>query len=706
MKYYIASDIPGRIRLRYGRNAFTARFESAIAAYFASLPYVEAVKVCYHTGSALLFYDKHKRNDLLTAAQRLLVSSLAPVEHADSEHVRLIDDSFKKILISSAFWQLFRRYLLPSPIRQIVTLIRAFRFIKKGWECLRKRRIGVEMLDASAVAVSLAQGNFNTASSIMFLLNLSEILEEHTRQKTKSMLAGSLLVHTDSAWVERSDGSVQIPVSELKLGDLVIVRTGVTIPVDGTVRRGEAVVNQSAMTGEPLGVFKKEGDSVFAGSVVEDGRIFIEVRALENETRISQIVDMISESESLKASIQSKAERIADKIVPFSFLLSLGVLALTRSLTKALSVLLVDYSCAIKLATPISVISAMQEAATRKIIVKGGKFFESLAEADTVVFDKTGTLTLAKPTVRKVVSVSEYSRDEVLRIAACIEEHFPHSMAQAIVRAAQAEGLEHEEMHTEVEYIVAHGIATSICGKRAVIGSHHFLFEDERIPLSAEQQKIMNREIASDSAIYLAVDGELIGFICINDPPRPEAAETVRRLRELGIRDVIMLTGDGEAAAELVSRQLGINRYHAQILPQDKANIINAIKAEGKKVIMVGDGINDTPALAAADVSISMQDSSDLAREVSDVTLLSSDLSQLVTSRILAQRLMRRIQRNFHLIVSVNTALLAMGIGNVLTPGAMALLHNTSTIAISAAATRRYLPAEEAPDLAAAVMES
>lgn len=692
MKFNVTSDIPGRIRLRYGRDVFPLEREAAVAAYFTALPHVEAAQICCHTGSVLLHYTGDVKSRLLKAARDLRLSELVTPEPTEEAGAQNINEEFKDKIFSAIGWQLIRSYLLPSPLRQLVTIVRALKFMRGGLQCLKERRIGVEVLDASAVAVSIGQGNFRTASSIMFLLSVSDLLESYTVKKTKSMLSASLMVHADTVWVDRSGRQVQIPMKELELGERVIVRTGSIIPVDGTVRAGEAVVNQAAMTGEPLGVFKKAGDSVFAGTVIEDGDIIIEVRALLSNTRISGIVDMISDSEDLKASVQGKAERLADKIVPFSFLLAAGVFVFTRNLTKALSVLLVDYSCAVKLATPISVISAMREASAHKVVVKGGKFFEAIAEADTIVFDKTGTLTVASPTVSRVVPMGDYSREEVLRLSACIEEHYPHSVARAVVRAAQAEDLHHEEEHTEVEYIVAHGIATTIHGKKAVIGSAHFVFEDEGVPLSAGQRLQIDAAMNGDSAIFLAIDGALVGMICISDPPRLEAAETIRRLRALGIREVIMITGDGEAAAKVVSRQLGVDRYFAQVLPQDKAEIVEALKKDGRKVIMVGDGVNDSPALAAADVSVSMKDSSDIAREVADITMLSSDLNQLVTVRLLGQRLMTRIQQNFNFIAVFNTALLALGLGNVLTPGTTALLHNASTIAVSAAGLRPSLP--------------
>lgn len=690
MKFFIVSDIKGRIRIRYGSNMFDKEQGAAIALYFRRLPYVYDVSVSHHTGSVLVYFTGGNRQNLLKEFTVLKLSELMILPLQGSGEGILTAD-FKRDFLKLILVKLFRRYLIPSPIREIVTLYLSLKFIRKGLSRLKKLEIGVEVLDATAVIASMAGSNFNSASNIMFLLSISEMLEEYTIKNTKNLLTESLMIHTDSIWVEQGGIEKKISTNELKIGDYVIVRNGTIIPVDGKVIRGDASVNQSSMTGEPLGVHKKVGDSVFAGTALEEGNLVIEVRSLQSDSRINQVVNLISESEELKASIQGRAERIADKIVPFSFLLSGLVFLLTRTPSKALSVLLVDYSCAIKLATPIAVISAMREASEHGIVVKGGKFFEAIAEADTIVFDKTGTLTKACPKVSKVVPMSGKDEKEILRFAACMEEHFPHSVARAIVNEATLQGLNHEEEHAQVEYIVAHGIATAIHGERAVIGSAHFLFEDESIPVTQEQRKFIDDNLGGDSAIFLAVGGKLEGFICITDPPRIEAGEAIAAMRSLGIKEIIMLTGDSKSAAEETCEKLGIDSYHAEILPEQKAEIIEKLKAEGKKVMMVGDGINDSPALAAANVSVSMKDSSDIAQEVADVLLLNSDLSQLVTVRILSQKMLRRIQNNFNAILAVNTGLLALGISNVITPSASALFHNLSTMGISALSMRPCL---------------
>jgi heavy metal translocating P-type ATPase len=690
MKYIVASDIPGRLRLRFGRGNFIVEQEYALEAHFSAVSGVVSANANSKTGSVLLRYSGVERELLLRKAKTLISGELellpAPIAKQN-----LLDDEFKRSIAGLVLRHFARRYLLPAPVRAVMTVIRAVKFWRRGLDALRRGRLEVEVLDAAAIGASISQGNYDTASSIMLLLRASELLEAHTLQRTKMLLSDSLTTNADTVWVERGGVEIRIPASELSLGDVVIVRAGSAIPVDGTVRSGEALVNSAAMTGEPLGVFKKSGDTVFAGAVVEDGKLSVEVRALDGETRVNQILELISRSETLKAASQSRAERIADKLVPFSFLLSAAVFAVTRNVTKALSVLLVDYSCAIKLATPIAILSAMREASELGIVVKGGKFLEAVATADTIIFDKTGTLTLAEPKVSRVTPFDGFERDEVLRLAACMEEHFPHSVARAIVRAAVDENLRHEEEHTEVEYIVAHGIATHIHGRRAIIGSGHFVFDDEKVPLTDAQRRLIDGDTSGDSVICLAVDGALAGLIHISDPPRAEAARAIAGLRELGIKHVAMLTGDAENAAQSVSAALGIDSYMAQILPEDKAEVVKTYRRNGHSVIMVGDGINDSPALAAADVSVAMRDASDLAREVADITLLGNDLTQLVTLRKLGIAMMKRVDTQFGGIVGFNSGVLLGGLTGVITPGASALLHNLFTVAVSAAGTRKFL---------------
>lgn len=689
MKYHIVSDLSGRLRVRCGKYAFAKEEGDAIVLHLSRLPWVESAKASYINGSILVFYSKGFRRELLSALSVLRLRELAPA--AEAESMQSVDMGFKERLYRLLLRRAAQHFLVPAPLRNLIYLWRGFGFLRRGWACLRHGHIGVEVLDGAAVGVSLLQGNFSTASSIMFLLGLSELLEDYTRQRTRNALTQSLAIHVNTVWVERHGAEYTIPLSRLAVGDKVIVRTGSMIPTDGKVLDGEASVNQSSMTGEPLPVLKGPGDSVFAGTVLEEGCVTVEVRTLSSESRINKVVELIDRSEGLKAGVQAKAERIADSIVPFSFLLAVGVFVFMGDWRKALSVLLVDYSCAIKLATPIAVISAMREASTHKIMVKGGKFLEAMAEADTVVFDKTGTLTDASPQVSRVIPFDGHEHDEVLRTAACLEEHFPHSVARAVVRKALEENLHHEEEHAEVHYIVAHGIATTYNGKRVVIGSHHFVVEDESVTLTSNQEELVEKSANGDSVIYLGVDGRMIGAICINDPLRAESRRVITRLKELGIRRVIMLTGDGEATARAVAETLGVDSYRSQVLPENKATIVEELKSRGHRVIMVGDGINDSPALAAADVSVSMKGAADIAREVADITLLTDKLDELVTVRVLSQQLMLRIRNNFRFIVSFNTALLLLGLSGSITPNLSAILHNTSTMGISAASMRSCL---------------
>ncbi len=695
MNYRIISDITGRMRIRYGRYAFDPVYEYAIKEYFEQNSYVENTEVNHLTGSVLVFYDQDCRADILELFKNLDILALSPVLPDEYEQNQLIDNGFLGKLIGIVGGYLIRTLLLPGPVKKVITVYRALKYVKAAICALRMRKLNIDVLDASAIVASIGQRHYGTASSVMFLLSISDLLESYTLEKTKNLLANSLVEHIDSIWIDDNGTRRQINMADLKKGDIAVINTGMTMPIDGTVKDGDAMVNQSAMTGEPLNVHKKQGDSVFAGTVIEEGNLCVEVRELEEHTRISKIVDMISESEKLKANIQSKAENIANKIVPFSFLLAAGVYLFTRSGSKALSVLMVDYSCAIKISTPISVISAMKEASEMGIVVKGGKYFESLAEADTVVFDKTGTLTEARPEVKKVVPLNGYTRDEVLRSAACIEEHFPHSVARAIVNKAKEEDLKHEEHHTEVEYIVAHGIATTLYGQKAHIGSRHFIVEDEKIPLTEEEEMLIKKESKGCSVIYFALDKKLAGFICIDDPVRPESKAVVAGLRAQGIKNIIMLTGDSEEAAGIIAAELGVDSYESQVLPEDKANIVGKLKAEGHKVIMVGDGINDSPALSAANVSISLHDSSDIAKQVANITLLDSDLTKLITARKLAKKLIKRIYNNFKFIAGFNSILLALGISNTLSQVATAFLHNASTVGVSTSSMRKYLSEKE-----------
>ena len=572
--------------------------------------------------------------------------------------------------------------IVPAPLRPFFVAYKAAKYIFSGLKCLSEGRLTVEVLDASSITTCLIQRNFSTARTIMLLLSVSSLLEEYTHARTKAVLTSSLAIKTDKVWLVKENEDLLIPIEELHAGDKIRIRTGSVIPVDGEITAGEAYINESSMTGEPLAVMKSENATVFAGTVVEEGSIVVKVRAVNSETKIQKIIELIDSAENLKAGIQSRAERLADGIVPFSFLGFGLTLLLTRNITKAVSLLMVDYSCAIKLSTPISVISAIREAADRNMTVKGGKYLEAFASADTIVFDKTGTLTNAEPVLEKVIPFDEYTEEDVLRTAACIEEHFPHSMARAIVKGAESRGVIHAEEHAEVNYIVAHGIATILHGKRAIIGSRHFVCDDEGVIITEEQQDLINKTAGAASVIYLAVGGKLAGVLCINDPPRKEAEKAVRLMKKCGIENVVMLTGDSKSAAEIIAKQLGITEFHAQVLPEEKHRHIEKLKADGHCVIMVGDGINDAPALAAADVSVAMSDASDIAKETADITLRGAGLTELAVMRRLSEKLMVRINTNYRFILGFNTALLLLGFGGVISPSLSALLHNGSTIGI------------------------
>lgn len=680
MRYKIISDNPGRIRVRFGGYAFDKALESRIRELTEANSFVLSAEVHYANGGLLIYYKKNCRSEVISFINGLDFRGLVPIP--EDAATREIDDNFKNGLTKLIVKHYVKKLLLPAPIRTVLTVYNSAKYILKGLSELGNGRLTVEVLDAASITACLAQRNFKTASTIMLMLSVSSLLEDYTHARTKAVLTSSLAVKADKVWLANGSEDVLIPIGELNVGDRIRVRTGSVIPVDGEITEGEAYINESSMTGEPLAVMKSAGDTVFAGTVIEEGSVVVRVRAVSSDTKIQKIIELIDSSENLKAGIQSRAERLADSIVPFSFLGFGLTLLFTRNITRAVSLLMVDYSCAIKLSAPIAVISALREAADRNITVKGGKYLEAFAAADTIVFDKTGTLTNAEPVLDKVIPFGRYSEEEVLRTAACIEEHFPHSMARAIVKGAEKRGVVHAEEHAEVNYIVAYGIATTLHGERAVIGSRHFVCEDEGVVISDEQQSRIDENSGASSVIYLAVGGELAGVLCINDPPRAEAAHAVALMKKCGIENVVMLTGDSRAAAEKIAQQLGITEVHAQVLPEDKHSHVERLKEQGRCVIMVGDGINDAPALAAADVSVAMSDASDIAKETADITLRGADLSELAVLRKLSEQLMERINSNYRFILTFNTALLALGFVGVITPSLSALLHNGSTIAI------------------------
>ncbi|MBQ9069442.1 MAG: heavy metal translocating P-type ATPase, partial [Eggerthellaceae bacterium] len=610
------------------------------------------------------------------------------------------DSKFYRDLAGMAIQRAIMRFLVPPQINAAYTVASALPFVARGIAALWRRRLTVDVLDATAITVSLLQRNFTSAGSIMFLLNVSDRMQEHVNARTRIALQEGLLTRAETVWMVGEDGvDVEVQLSDLDVGDAIHVRTGQTLPVDGTVVSGEATINEASMTGEAAPVHKKAGSTVFAGTVCEEGSLVVRVDALAGSSRIDQIVRLVEESSELKAGVQARAEHLADALVPGSLLGFFGVLAATRSLYKASSVLMVDFSCAIKLSTPVAVMSAMREAANRGVVVKGGKYLESLASADVVVFDKTGTLTTAHPQVERIITFGKMDEDEVLKMAACLEEHFPHSLARSIVQAAKDAGVHHEdENHSEVEYVVAHGIASKVGRKKVYLGSAHFVFDDEGISKPKGIDEMLEREVPRASTVFLAVGKKLEAVLCISDPLRPEAKDVLARLRTQGVTHQVMLTGDSENCAKSVASELGIDEYHAQVLPEDKSRYVEELKSAGHTVIMVGDGINDSPALAAANVSVALDDASDIARAVADVSVMDSSLESLIEMRTLACRLMERINRNYRIIVGFNTALILLGVAGILPPTMGAYLHNASTVGITASNTRPLLRSNEMPN--------
>ena len=695
MKYQVMHDSGSRLRVRAGQWAFTKEEGYGLASLLLQQDFIYEVFTSHRNGSITIYYEespenKYKIFDILNG---ITIDDLFEAEPTQTQVSKEITDDFYLKLSKMIGRRLLGRWFLPLPIKNMLTIYHAASYIWDGLDSLTDFRVDVALLDGAAVTGALLQGQYQPASSMMFLLSISDALEDYTVQKAKSTLKDSLALNIDTVWVVGDDGEErQVSAMDISKGDKIKVHMGDVIPVDGKVVDGEGMVNEASMTGEPLAVHKTNGKTVHAGTVMEEGNIVVEVYSMNKETRLNKIIDLIENSEELKAETQSKAERLADSIVPYSFLATALTYLITRNASKALSVLMVDFSCAIKLTTPLSVISAMREASDNRMMIKGGKFLENYVNADTIVFDKTGTLTNATPKVVEVIPMSKrYSRDEILRMAACIEEHFAHSIATAIVKQAEEEGLKHEEDHSEVEYIVAHGIVTEYDGKRAVIGSAHFLFDDEKVKVTKAQVKKIDKEVAEHSVVYLAIDGKLEGLICIDDPVREEAKYVIEELKSLGIENVIMLTGDSESGAKAGAQALGITEYRSQVLPEDKSRIIKELKDEGRTVIMVGDGINDSPALAEADVSVSMKHSSDIAREVADISLLSDDLYDLVTLRKLSVGMLDKINSNYRNIVAVNGSLLVLGVMGVIPPSTSSMIHNLSTMLFGVMSTKSVL---------------
>ena len=653
-----------------------------LEAYLNHHDAIEKATVYERTGDVVLYY-RGRRADAVQALSRYKFDQPeldALVTTADS---RKLNQEYQEKMCDLVAGHFFRKLFLPAPIRAAYTVWRSIAFVWKGVRCLLRRRLEVEVLDALSIGVSVLRGDFSTAGSVMFLLNLGSLLEEWTRKKSLDDLARSMALNVDKVWVRSQGTEVLLPLTKVQPGDEIVVRSGNMVPLDGTVIEGEAMVNQAALTGESMPVRKAKGATVYAGTVVEEGECVFLARAAGGANRYDKIVAMIEESEKLKSSTENRALELADKLVPWCLAGTVVTYALTRNVTRAISILMVDFSCALKLSMPLAVLSAMRECGTAHITVKGGKYLEALAKADTIVFDKTGTLTRATPQVVDIIPFSNSEKDDVLRLAACLEEHFPHSMANAVVRAAREQGLSHEEMHSEVEYIVAHGIASRVGGERVVIGSYHFVFEDEHCIVPADEQEKFDQMPAEYSHLYMAASGQLVGVICIADPLRPEAASVLRQLHKLGIRNTVMMTGDSYRTAEAIARQVGVDQFFAEVLPEDKANFVQKAKAEGHTVVMIGDGINDSPALSAADIGIAIHSGAAIAREIADVTIKADSLEELVTLKTIANALQHRVSSNYRFVLSFNSTLIALGALGILQPAASAMLHNMSTIGIS-----------------------
>lgn len=692
MKFTIKHESRGRMRVHMEQYRMTYEQADTLLYVIHNHRNVTFVKVYDRTADAVIEYVGD-REQIIELLRHFHYESANVPQTVIKTSGRELNNSYQEKLIGSVVWHYSKKLLLPWPIRTALTIGRSVKYIGMGLKCLLQRKIEVPVLDATAITVSLITKDFSTASSIMFLLGIGELLEEWTHKKSVDDLARSMSLNVSKVWLKTPENQeILVESSKIEKGDRVVVHMGNVIPFDGEVMDGDAMVNQASLTGESVPVQRTVGNTVFAGTVVEDGEITIRVKEVEGNNRFDQIVTMIEESEKLKSELEGKAEHYADKLVPWTLGATGLTYLLTRNVTKAMSILMVDFCCALKLAMPISVLSAIREASLYNVTVKGGKFLEAVAEADTIVFDKTGTLTKAHPTVVDVVNFNdEYSSDDMLRVAACLEEHFPHSMAKAVVDAASKRELSHEEMHTKVEYIVAHGIATSINGKRTVIGSYHFVFEDENCVVPAGKEPLFESLPLYYSHLYLAIEGKLSAVICIEDPLRDEAAAVVTSLKKAGISKVVMMTGDSERTASVIAKKVGVDEYYAEVLPEDKAAFVEREKAKGRKVIMIGDGINDSPALSAANVGIAISDGAEIAREIADITVGSDDLYQIVTLKYISNALMKRIKSNYRKIVGFNSGLIALGVAGVLPPTTTALLHNGSTILISVNSMKNLL---------------
>lgn len=698
MKFIVKHEINGRLRIHVVQKRMTYTEADTLSWFLSNQKNVTDVKVYERTADAVICYVG-TREEVLNLLKEFSYENTKLPEHVAAGSGRELNAVYQEKLVMKTVLHYGSKLFLPMPVRAVITSVKSVKYIWHGIRCLMHGKIEVPVLDATAISVSVFRRDYATAGSVMFLLGIGEIIEEWTHKKSVGDLARSMSLNVNKVWLKRNEQEILVKSSDIEPGDHVVIRMGNVIPFDGEVVTGEGMINQASLTGESLPVRRSVGQSVFAGTVLEEGEIEVLVKAVSGSTRFEKIVTMIEDSEKLKSSVEGKAEHLADRLVPYTLLGTGAVWLLTRNITKTLSVLMVDFSCALKLAMPITVLSAIREAGENNITVKGGKFLEAVADADTIVFDKTGTLTKATPTVKEIVAFSEYSENDLLRIAACLEEHFPHSMAKAVVDAAKERHLFHEEMHSKVEYVVAHGISSSIDDKKVLIGSSHFIFEDEGCTIPSEYQDRYDSLKPEYSHLYLAIEKQLVAVICIEDPLREEATEMVRDLKKAGIRKVVMMTGDSERTAAAIAKRVGVDEYYAEVLPEDKANFVEKEKAEGRKVIMIGDGINDSPALSAADAGIAISDGAEIAREIADITIAADDLREVVTLKLLANAMMKRIHKNYRNIVGINSGLILLGVTGIVQPTVSALLHNVSTLMISLGSMKNLLDENKRTEL-------
>lgn len=682
MKCKILHESSGRIRLHAEKSRMTMEEADQLETYLTALPGVRQATVYERTCDMVILY-REDRKQILDGVAAFRFDREAMVSSTPENSGRALNRQYQEKLVNMVLFRAARMVFLPASLEKAYTLLRSVRYLWHGVRCLLRRKLEVEVLDALSIGVSIARGDFGTAASVMFLLRLGELLEEWTRKKSLGDLARCMSLNVDRVWLKTKDSEVLVPITQVKAGDAICVHTGNVIPLDGKVLSGEACVNQASLTGESLAVRKAEGTCVYAGTVVEEGECVIQVEQQSGSSRYDQIVTMIEESEKLKSSSENRALALADRLVPYSLAGTALTYLLTRNATRAISILMVDFSCALKLSMPLAVLSAMRECGSYHITVKGGKYLEAIAKADTIVFDKTGTLTHATPTVARVVPFGGRDERGVLCVAACLEEHYPHSMANAVVKEAVRRGISHAEMHSEVEYVVAHGIASRIDGEKVVIGSYHFVFEDEGCVIPAEERERFDALPAEYSHLYLAIGGKLAGVICVADPLREEASAVLNSLRKLGISKAVMMTGDNERTAAVIAKKVGVDEYFAEVLPEDKARFVEQEKAAGRTVVMIGDGINDSPALSAADVGIAISDGAAIAREIADITIAADDLFELVLLKMIANGLLKRINGNYRFVLGFNGGLIVLGAAGILPPATSALLHNLSTLGIS-----------------------